>query len=188
MPKAAWHAHAALQVPDSPRWLEAGSTKPLRVHISKDHSRAGPAGGRTLTDASAVSLVVKDWLDGVLLNHASRAKTPSIHHGANRSPASDAALFGKPSAGRSGLAEQVPPEPDAGAIDELDQIETELRVLRHGMVLEIETGSELAVRRTKRRVTLAGTRIGRPFIHWHSGTTVFAQAAPEIAAADPIPA
>ena len=47
--------------------------------------------------------------------------------------------------------------------------------LASGMVLEIETGSADAIRRTKGLVTRASKELGRPFHHWHDGTKVFAK-------------
>ena len=72
--------------------------------------------------------------------------------------------------------EDVPNPPSAGKVgDELQQLEREMRALGAAMVLEIEAGSATAVRGTKLLITRAAQRIGTPFIHWHSGTTVFAK-------------
>jgi hypothetical protein len=49
-----------------------------------------------------------------------------------------------------------------------------------GMVLEIETGSEKAVRGAKMDVTRASTQLGTRWQHWHIGTKVFAKPAGEI--------
>lgn len=71
--------------------------------------------------------------------------------------------------------------PSAGASgkpnEELHQLKTEMSKLAAGMVLEIETGSAKAIRGTKGLVTRASKQLGRPFIHWHQGTTVFAKPA-----------
>lgn len=59
--------------------------------------------------------------------------------------------------------------------EELEALKGELSRLRAGMVLEIETGSARAIRRTKGLVTRAGNQLGNKFQHWHSGTKVFAK-------------
>ncbi len=71
--------------------------------------------------------------------------------------------------------------PSAGAAgqpnEELHQLKTEMSKLAAGMVLEIEAGSTRSIRGTKGLVTRASKQLGRPFIHWHQGTKVFAKPA-----------
>ena len=43
--------------------------------------------------------------------------------------------------------------------------------------LEVDTGRAKVVRGTKGLITHASKQLGRPFIHWHQGTNVFARAA-----------
>ncbi len=59
--------------------------------------------------------------------------------------------------------------------EELQQVKNELSRLASGMVLEIETGSADAIRRTKGLVTRASKELGTQFQHWHEGTKVFAR-------------
>lgn len=75
--------------------------------------------------------------------------------------------------------EQEVPAPAAGgkANEELYQLKLEMTKLGAGMVLEVETGSAKAIRGTKGLITRAGKQIGRPFVHWHQGTKVFAKPA-----------
>jgi hypothetical protein len=74
--------------------------------------------------------------------------------------------------------EDVPARSPGGTVSqELRQLEDEMLALGYEMVLEIETGSEMSIRKTKRLVTRAAKRIERPFVHWHSGTKVFAKPA-----------
>lgn len=73
---------------------------------------------------------------------------------------------------------EVPQPNRQGKINEdLHRIRNELSNLASGMVLEIETGSAEAIRRTKGLVTRASKELGRPFQHWHEGTKVFARPA-----------
>ena len=58
---------------------------------------------------------------------------------------------------------------------DLDQIKTEAARLAKGTVLEIETGSAQAVRRTKGLITRAGNQLGIKLQHWHTGSKVFAK-------------
>jgi hypothetical protein len=44
-----------------------------------------------------------------------------------------------------------------------------------GMVLEIETGDEKAIRATKLLVMRAGNELATPWRHWHAGTKVYAK-------------
>lgn len=74
--------------------------------------------------------------------------------------------------------EEVPSAGAAGAPnEELHQLKTEMSKLVAGMVLEIETGSAKSIRGTKGLITRASKQLGRPFIHWHQGTKVFAKPA-----------
>ncbi len=75
--------------------------------------------------------------------------------------------------------EQEVPAPAASgkANEELYQLKLEMTKLGAGMVLEVETGSAKAIRGTKGLITRAGKQIGRPFVHWHQGTKVFAKPA-----------
>lgn len=59
--------------------------------------------------------------------------------------------------------------------EELDQLRSEMSKVAAGMVLEIETGSAKAIRGTKGAITRASKQLGKPFIHWHQGTKVFAK-------------
>jgi hypothetical protein len=71
----------------------------------------------------------------------------------------------------------VPSASSAVGNDELVQLKSEMSKLAAGMVLEIEAGSDASVRRTKNLVTRAGKQLGRPFVHWHQGSRVFAKPA-----------
>ncbi|MGE0227488.1 MAG: hypothetical protein AB7I38_03925 [Dehalococcoidia bacterium] len=74
--------------------------------------------------------------------------------------------------------EEVPSADVSGKPNaELHQLKTEMSKLAAGMVLEIETGSAKAIRGTKGLVTRASKQLGRPFVHWHQGTKVFAKPA-----------
>ena len=73
---------------------------------------------------------------------------------------------------------EVPQPNRQGKVNEdLYRIRDELAKLAGGMVLEIETGSAEAIRRTKGLVTRASKELGRPIQHWHEGTKVFARPA-----------
>jgi hypothetical protein len=77
--------------------------------------------------------------------------------------------------------EDVPTPSAMGMVNEdLDALKSEMRKLASGMVLEIETGSEKAVRGTKMLVTRAGTQLGARWRHWNVGTKVFAKPAGEV--------
>src|SRR5918999_6401462 len=75
--------------------------------------------------------------------------------------------------------EQEVPAPAASgqANEELFQLKTEMSKLEPGMVLEVDAGNARAIRGTKGLVTRAGKQLGRPFVHWHQGTKVFAKPA-----------
>lgn len=72
-------------------------------------------------------------------------------------------------------AEEVPVGGSNTESAEFTQIKAELAKLQAGMVLEIETGSAKAIRGTKSMLTRAGKQAGRPVVHWHQGTTVYAK-------------
>jgi hypothetical protein len=73
-------------------------------------------------------------------------------------------------------AEEVPSAGSNGKINQdLVAIKNEMAKLGSGMVLEIDTGSEKAVRGTKMLITKASKELGTQWKHWHSGTSVYAQ-------------
>lgn len=74
-------------------------------------------------------------------------------------------------------AEDVPTVGAAAGSAEFNQIKAELAKLQPGMVLEIEAGTQQAVRGTKAMLTRAGNQISRPVQHWQQGTVVYAKAA-----------
>ncbi|TMB66067.1 MAG: hypothetical protein E6J43_10890 [Chloroflexi bacterium] len=57
----------------------------------------------------------------------------------------------------------------------LHQLKSEMTKLASGAVLEIEAGSEKAVRSVKTLVTRASNELGNRWRHWHVGTKVFAK-------------
>jgi len=69
-----------------------------------------------------------------------------------------------------------PPSTRKGSKD-LAAVKGEMLKLGKGMVLEIETGSEKAVRGTKTLVTRAAKELEARWRHWHVGTKVFAKPA-----------
>jgi hypothetical protein len=70
---------------------------------------------------------------------------------------------------------EVPTPGGSGMVNpDLLTLKNEMSKLATGMVLEIETGSEQAVRSTKMLVTKAANQIGAPWKHWNVGSTVFA--------------
>jgi hypothetical protein len=72
--------------------------------------------------------------------------------------------------------EEVPRPTSAGRINEnLEAIKAEMLKLGQGMVLEIETGSERAIRGTKALITRASKELGAKWRHWSQGTKVFAR-------------
>jgi hypothetical protein len=72
----------------------------------------------------------------------------------------------------------VPTPSSSGRINEdLVHIKNEMSRLASGMVLEIEAGSEKAIRSTKMLVTKAANQLGTPWRHWNVGTKVFAKPA-----------
>ena len=75
-------------------------------------------------------------------------------------------------------AEDVPTPSASGKINQdLIAVKNEMAKLAAGMVLEIETSSEKAVRGTKMLVTKAANQLGARWRHWNVGTTVFAKPA-----------
>ena len=74
-------------------------------------------------------------------------------------------------------AEVPAPSASGSANAELFQLKTEMSKLASGMVLEVDAGSTKSVRGTKGLITRAGKQLGRPFVHWHQGTKVYAKAA-----------
>lgn len=74
-------------------------------------------------------------------------------------------------------AEDVPIGGAAAGSAEFNQIKAELMKLQPGMVLEVDAGSQKALRGTKAMLTRAGHQIGRPVQHWAQGTIVYARAA-----------
>jgi TusA-related sulfurtransferase len=74
--------------------------------------------------------------------------------------------------------EEVPTPSSSGKINEdLMAIKNEMVKLASGMVLEIEAGSEKAVRGTKLLITKASNQLGSQWRHWNVGTKVFAKPA-----------
>ena len=72
--------------------------------------------------------------------------------------------------------EEAPKPSSTGkANKELFAVKSEMLKLGGGMVLEIETGSERAVRGAKTLVTRASKELGTKWQHWHVGTKVFAK-------------
>ena len=61
--------------------------------------------------------------------------------------------------------------------EDLNLLKREMSQVSAGMVLEIETGSEKAVRGTKMLVTKAAKELGSEWRHWSQGTKVFAKPA-----------
>ena len=78
-------------------------------------------------------------------------------------------------------AEEVPTPGGSGRINEdLVALKNEMQKLASGMVLEIETGSEKAVRSAKMLITRASNQLGSRWQHWSVGTKVFARPAEAI--------
>ena len=72
--------------------------------------------------------------------------------------------------------EEAPKPSSTGkANKDLFAVKSEMLKLGKGMVLEIETGSEKAVRGAKTLVTRASKDLGAKWRHWHVGTKVFAR-------------
>ncbi len=78
-------------------------------------------------------------------------------------------------------AEEVPSASKTGKVnEELLAIKNEMKKIGSGMVLEIETGSEKAVRGAKVLVTKAAKELGTQWQHWSVGSKVFARPMEEI--------
>ena len=76
--------------------------------------------------------------------------------------------------------DEVPTPSAYGRVNQdLEALKSEMRKLASGMVLEIETGSEGAVRSAKTLVSHAGTQLGTKWQHWSAGSKVFAKPAEE---------
>ena len=72
--------------------------------------------------------------------------------------------------------EEAPRPTAAGKINQdFQAIKAEMLRLGKGMVLEIETGSEKAIRGTKVLITRASRELGSRWRHWSEGTKVFAK-------------
>ncbi len=77
--------------------------------------------------------------------------------------------------------EEVPRPGASGKINQdLLAIRSEMTKLGSGMVLEIETEGEKAVRGTKMLVTRAANQLGTRWQHWNVGSKVFAKPAEAI--------
>jgi hypothetical protein len=76
---------------------------------------------------------------------------------------------------------EVPTPTSTGKVNQdLMALKAEMQKLASGMVLEIETGSEKAVRSAKTLVTRASTQLGVKWQHWSVGSKVFARPVGEI--------
>ena len=72
--------------------------------------------------------------------------------------------------------DEVPTPGGSGKVNQdLQTLKNEMSRLAGGMVLEIETGSEQAVRGTKMLITKAANQMGSRWAHWNVGSTVFAR-------------
>jgi spore cortex formation protein SpoVR/YcgB (stage V sporulation) len=77
--------------------------------------------------------------------------------------------------------DEVPTPSSSGKVNEdLMAIKNEMQKLASGMVLEIEAGTDKAVRGTKMLVTKASQQLGARWRHWSVGSKVFAKPAGEI--------
>ncbi len=71
---------------------------------------------------------------------------------------------------------EVPKPGASGRVNQaLVDLMNEMGKLATGMVLEIETGDEKAIRATKMLITRAANQMETPYRHWHVGTKVYAQ-------------
>lgn len=76
---------------------------------------------------------------------------------------------------------EVPTPTASGKVNEdLLALKEEMQKLASGMVLEIETGSEKALRGTKMLITRASNQLGTRWRHWSVGTKVFAKPVGEV--------
>ncbi len=74
--------------------------------------------------------------------------------------------------------EDVPPPGRTGKSNEdFTAVRDEMRRLGPGMVIEIDAGTEKAVRSTKMLVTRAAKDLGTTWRHWSAGSKVFAMPA-----------
>jgi hypothetical protein len=73
--------------------------------------------------------------------------------------------------------DEVPLPSGSRVNEDLVAIKAEMAKLGAGMVLEIDAGSEQAVRATKMLVTRAAGQLGVKWRHWSMGTKVFAKPA-----------
>jgi hypothetical protein len=72
--------------------------------------------------------------------------------------------------------DDVPTPSGSGRVNQdLVTLKNEMSKLASGMVLEIDTGSEKAVRGTKMLITKASNQLGSRWKHWSVGSTVFAR-------------
>ncbi len=72
--------------------------------------------------------------------------------------------------------EEVPTATRSGKVNEdLMALKDAMQKLAADMVLEIEAGSEKAVRGTKMLVTKAANQLGKDWQHWSVGSKVFAK-------------
>ena len=72
--------------------------------------------------------------------------------------------------------EEVPGPGKGGRVNlALVSVLDEMRKLATGMVLEIETGDEKAIRATKSLITRAANQMDTRWQHWHVGTKIYAR-------------
>ncbi len=72
--------------------------------------------------------------------------------------------------------EEVPSPSSSGKVNEdLVALKDEMQKLPAGMVLEIQTEGEKAVRGTKMLITRAATQMGKEWQNWSVGSKVFAK-------------
>ena len=77
--------------------------------------------------------------------------------------------------------DEVPTPTSTGKVNEdFEALKSEMQKIGSGMVLEIETGSEKAVRSAKTLITRASTQLGTKWQHWSVGSKVFARPVGEI--------
>ena len=75
------------------------------------------------------------------------------------------------------VSEKEAPKPNAtgGTNKDIHQLKSEMMKLASGAVLEVEAGSEKAVRGVKTLITRASNELGSRWRHWHVGTKVYAR-------------
>ncbi len=72
--------------------------------------------------------------------------------------------------------EEVPSPSSSGKVNQdLVALKDEMQKLPAGMVLEIQTEGEKAVRGTKMLITRAANQMGKDWQHWSVGSRVFAK-------------